>query len=169
MEIWKDIKGYEGIYQISNHGNVKSFIPWRGTDTRILKTTNNGHGYLSVGLKKNNKPKIFYVHRLVAQAFIENSLNKPEVNHKYGTKGNNYSSNLEWCTLNENRKHAVETGLVKHKGESNQMSKFSEKVILSLRKEFANGCITRKELSEKYGISKTHVVSIINKSRWTHI
>lgn len=106
-EIWKDIKDYENLYQGSNLGRVKSI---KFGKERILKTFKNKDGYLQVGLWKNNKRKIFLVHRLVAQAFLDNPNNLPEVNHKDENKLNNVVSNLEWCnrTYNVNYGTAIE-------------------------------------------------------------
>lgn len=97
MEIWKDIEGYEGIYQISNKGSVKS-IPRKGAKGGLIKPTADKDGYLCIGLNKNARRKTFKVHRLVAAAFIPNTENLPEVNHKDENKLNNCVDNLEWCT-----------------------------------------------------------------------
>ena len=85
MEIWKDVKDYEGRYKISNLGKIKSFY---GKE-KLLKPKKNHGGYLEVLLYKNNKNRLHRVHRLVAEAFIPNPENKPEVNHKDGNKLNN--------------------------------------------------------------------------------
>lgn len=112
MEIYKDIRGFEGKYQISNYGNVKSLHFCNGKKEKILKQT-ICRNYLEVCLSKNNKAKSYFVHRLVAQAFIPNPLNLPEVNHKDGNKHNNKQENLEWCTRLENMRHAKEHNLIK--------------------------------------------------------
>ena len=97
-EEWRDIKGYEEKYQVSNLGRVKSLKDRYGNyREKILKYSKNNRGYLTVSLCKNSKVKLFTVHRLVAQAFIENSNNYPEVNHKDENKENNRVDNLEWC------------------------------------------------------------------------
>jgi hypothetical protein len=101
MEQWKDIKNYEGLYEISSIGNVK-----RGD--RYLKPRFSHNGYYRIGLCKNSKQKWFQVHRLVAEAFIENPENKNQVNHKDGNKINNDINNLEWMTNSENIKHAYD-------------------------------------------------------------
>ena len=95
MEIWKEIKGYEGLYQVSNYGRIKNKF-------KILKQKRNKFGYLVLRLSKNNKKKDFLVHRLVAQAFIENKDNLPQVNHKDENKQNNNITNLEWCSSSYN-------------------------------------------------------------------
>jgi hypothetical protein len=103
-EIWKDIEGYEGIYQVSNLGNVKSFK--RGSE-RMLKPCKDRRGYLIVDLYKNGKHKNNKIHRLVAQAFISNQENKPEINHIDEDKTNNNVDNLEWSTRKENLNHGT--------------------------------------------------------------
>ena len=105
-EIFKDIKGFEGLYQISNFGNVKSL-----KRNIILKPSSNGKGYLHIILYKNCKSKVGRIHRLVAQAFIPNPENKPQINHIDGNKSNNNVNNLEWVTNSENQKHAFALGL----------------------------------------------------------
>ena len=118
-EIWKDIKNYEGYYQISNYGNVRSLdrIDELG---RLIKGRekvkqkqhyNKDNCYLNIILYKNGQKQRFYIHRLVAEAFIPNPDNKPQVNHISGIKTKNIVSNLEWCTRSENIKHSFKLGL----------------------------------------------------------
>lgn len=100
-EIWKDIKGYEGIYQVSNRGNVRSL---HYNKLRIL-TPLSKQGYYSVALSVNSKCKHFPIHRLVAEAFIPNPSNLPEINHKDEDGTNNSVDNLEWCTREYNNNY----------------------------------------------------------------
>lgn len=111
-EIWKDIKDYEGLYQVSNLGRVRS-IPRRGTckTLHILKPGKNHKNYLQVRLTKNSKGKTFVIHRLVAKSFILNPNDYPQVNHIDGNKLNNCVDNLEWCTNEYNMKEACRLGL----------------------------------------------------------
>ncbi len=107
-EIWKPIEGYEGIYDVSNLGRVRAY-PRIGSQTskiRLMKFAIDKNGYKKVNLTKNSKKKRFFVHRLVAQAFIPNPENKPQVNHKSGQKDQNNVENLEWVTQSENAKHS---------------------------------------------------------------
>ena len=105
METWKDIKGFEGIYQISNMGRVKSFKA--DPNGRILSIKNSKGDYLNIVLCHGNKRRSVKVHRLVAEAFVPNPHNKPEVNHIDGNKQNNRADNLEWVTRAENHRHAL--------------------------------------------------------------
>lgn len=101
-EIWKDIKGYEGRYEVSNMGRVKSLNYRRSGKSGILKSEDNGNGYFAVNLRKDNKNWHISVHRLVALTFLPNYENFPEVNHKDEIKDNNNLNNLEWCTTSYN-------------------------------------------------------------------
>lgn len=109
-EIWKDIKGYEGIYQISSFGRVISLNFNQKKSKGFLKVILNRR-YPYVDLSKNNIVKHKSIHRLVAEAFLENKEEKPTVNHKDGNRLNNNLDNLEWATYSENNKHAHLTGL----------------------------------------------------------
>ena len=104
-EEWKDIEGYEGLYQISNFGRVKSF---HGEKERILTPRSNkgGHFYPRVALYKNGKAYSAKIHRLVGKAFILNTENRPQLNHRNGDRTDCSVGNLEWVTASENQKHA---------------------------------------------------------------
>ena len=114
-EIWKDITGYEGYYQISNKGRIKS-LERRVNDnggvvllnSKILKPVINEKGYLRIGLNKDGKRIYKRVSRLVAEMFISNPENKPQVNHKNGIKTDNNVSNLEWVSISDNVKHSYQ-------------------------------------------------------------
>lgn len=112
MEIWRDITGYEELYQVSNLGRVKSLGNDKNRKEKILKPSKNKCGYLTICLHNDNKIKNFKVHRLVAEAFIPNPENKPEVNHEDGNKENCCVSNLTWATKSENMMHAYKKNLI---------------------------------------------------------
>ena len=107
-EVWKDVSGVEGKYQVSNLGRVRSL---KFGKERVLKGGITNKGYLQMPLSLNERVKRYQVHRLVAEAFISNPNNLPCVNHKDGNKTNNKVENLEWCTQKQNVHHAWNTGL----------------------------------------------------------
>ena len=121
-EYWKPVVGYEGLYEVSNWGRVKSL---KFGKERILKQSIR-HGYYSVGLSKNGIVKTYQVHRLVAEAFIDNTDNLPQVNHKDECKSNNVVSNLEWCTHEYNNSYGTRN---KRIGKSNTNGKLSKPVL----------------------------------------
>lgn len=112
MEIWKDIKDYEELYQVSNYGRIKAKKKWSVNEREmidcdtILHPFNNGHDYMVVSLRKNKQRKNYYVHRLVADAFIEKIDGKNYINHKDHNRMNNKVDNLEWCTQKENTEYS---------------------------------------------------------------
>lgn len=109
-EVWRPIKGFEGLYEISSYGRVKSF---KGKHPKILHPDISRKGYLRIDLRKNNEKHRKSIHRLVAMTFIENKeVEKNQVNHIDGNKQNNNVDNLEWCTNRENWDHAVAHNLV---------------------------------------------------------
>tara|TARA_R110000737_G_C14376353_1_gene449735 strand:+ start:168 stop:692 length:525 start_codon:yes stop_codon:yes gene_type:complete len=174
MEEFRDIKGYEGLYQVSNLGRVKSLsrtiYKVDGTTQtfkdKIRSSTFNGRGYLQLGLTKNGKCKTCKVHRLVSETFIPNIEGKKEVNHLDGNKANNILSNLEWCTPSENVQHAYDTGLkVAPKGENNTNSKFNNQDILDIR---ASNDLHRV-IAERYNVTRPTISSIKSRKTWKHI
>lgn len=117
QEIWKDIKNYEGLYQISNLGNVRSLdrkvnsiYGYRNIKGKILKPLETNSGYYRVDLKKEQKNNYVLIHRLVAETFIPNPNNLPNINHKDNNPKNNSITNLEWCTQSYNIKYSYKYG-----------------------------------------------------------
>ena len=107
VEEWRDIAGYEGVYQVSNLGRVKSLNYGRTGKEKCLEPWGNGGGYLQVSLRNNGKKDTPSIHRLVACTFIPNPNNLPEVNHKDENKENNNVSNLEWCDAKYNTNYGT--------------------------------------------------------------
>jgi hypothetical protein len=105
-EIWKSVIGYEGLYEVSSLGNVRS-VNWRGLGYRKFSPVPDRDGYLQITLTKNGKQQNARVHRLVAMAFVDNPENKPQVNHIDEDRSNNVASNLEWVTCLENNNHGT--------------------------------------------------------------
>lgn len=104
-EEWKPVVGFEGLYEVSNFGNVKSICAGRWKSTMIRKPVPDRDGYLTVNLKKNGKYVCAKIHRLVAKAFISNPNNLPQINHKDEDKANNRADNLEWCDCRYNNNY----------------------------------------------------------------
>lgn len=179
MEIWKDIQGYEGLYQVSNLGQVKSLAKFKGTNykqfiaERIMKQKDNGFGYLTVGIRRSGKSTTTYIHRLVAQAFIPNPDNLPEVNHIDGNKLNNAADNLEWCDRAENERHAYKSGL-KKVGEGNVLSKKIAQYTLDgvLVKTYPNARFVKKELGYEDSVIRRcarRVIETVYGFKWQYI
>lgn len=126
MEVWKDIKGYDGFYQVSNMGKVRNI-----KTKRILSQCLNGWKYPFVALCIDGVAKSKVVHRMVAISFVPNPYNKEQVNHKDGNKLNNNATNLEWATQSENIKHAYDNGLMSsfYKGKNGKQHNRSKSVI----------------------------------------
>lgn len=115
MEIWRDIEGFEGLYQVSNKGRVKSLARYHVRNDRIMKTSYDKDGYKRVCLR-NNGIKIYkLIHRLVAKAFIPNPNNYPVINHKDENHSNNKVENLEWCTVEYNNNYGTRNGNFRRK------------------------------------------------------
>ena len=141
-EMWKPVKDFEGLYEVSNLGRVKSLPKMSGSCTRkerILASKNRltKDGYARVSLNDNGRRKEWRVCRLVATHFIDNPLGKPTVNHKNGIKTDDRVENLEWATREENMKHAYDNQLKKSdKGHSNIQSKLTEEQVVAIRKRY---------------------------------
>jgi hypothetical protein len=166
MEDWKSIDGFDG-YFVSSFGNIKSVKP-KPYGVRILKPADN-KGYSAVALyRKDRKVKRFFIHRLVAMAFIDNPKNKPFINHINANPKDNRVENLEWCTQVENINHAYKLGnKTKPVGEANHCSKLKEWQVLEIRSLI--GKEPFKEIAERFGVS-TNLISAINtKRKWRHI
>lgn len=158
---WKPVKGLEGLYEISNTGLVKSLR----RIGKIMTQYTTKCGYKRTALyDKNMKQKHYFVHRLVAKAFLENHDLKKWVNHKNGIKTDNVVGNLEWCTPSENHFHAYRTGLKSSKGE-----KHFHKVTESDVREIRMSDKPVKELALKFGVTKCAIWDIRARRCWTHI
>jgi hypothetical protein len=178
-EIFKNVKGYEGIYQVSNLGNVKSLNYHRGKKEKILKPGMDLGGYLILTLCKNRKRENKTLHRLVAIAFIPNPENKATVNHINGVKTDNCVSNLEWNTYSENHLHAHKTGLMDSKhctgingcnsGEKSHLTKLNKYKVMEIKDLLKSKLFTQKQISEFYNCSRTNISSIKTKKAWGYI
>lgn len=163
-EKWKDISGFEGVYEISSCGRIR-----RGE--KILKPEITRLGYTRKSLQANGKKKRVLVHRLVADAFLERPEWATEINHKDGCKGNNHVDNLEWSTRSKNAFHAFNSGLHHGmKGEDNSVSKLTEADVIQIKialKRPYRGIV--RELGRKYKVTPEAISAIRHNKNWTHI
>lgn len=163
-EIWKDIPGYEGLYQVSDFGRIKSLI-----HNIILKPI-QVHGYSKVGLYKDKKSIQLFIHRIVALTFLINKENKSQVNHKDGIKTNNNLTNLEWTTPLENNLHAFKIGLKKArdlKGEANTRSILTAKQVILIKK-LLKLKISQQILAKRFKVSDRTISAINCNINWSH-
>lgn len=172
-EIWKDVKGFEGKYQVSSIGRVRSLdrltVDHLGrsyfTKGRIMKLELI-KGYHYVGLSEK-VTKNFQVHRLVAFAFLEPDENRKTVNHKNGIKNDNRVENLEWANYSEQVIHSVMTGLrPKSVGEKSNLAKISEEQMYKIRELYKTGLFTMEELAKKFNLSNGNISNIIHCYTW---
>lgn len=172
-EIWKDIEGYEGLYQVSNLGRVKSLDRLGATGYKLKgkmrKLWYIKQGYQRVGLNKDSHKINYLVHRLVAQAFIPNKENKPFINHKNGIKDDNGVDNLEWCTDEENQSHAIKHGLNNNIGELSGRAKLTKQQVIQIRKKYKTGKYLQKDLGAEYDVATNTICQIITRKYWKHI
>lgn len=157
METWKDVIGYEGIYQVSDLGNLRSLNYKRTGKIQLLKPARDNKGYLRTAFMKDGNLKTIKVHRIVAQTFLGISKDYPQVNHINGIKHDNRLENLEWCNNSQNQIHAINLGLTKNKkrplNEVNKKIKISDELLLSIFEEYKNGA-SKRSLAKKYNFDR---------------
>ena len=160
-EIWRDVSNYEGLYQVSNFGRVKSF---QLKKPRIIKLSLDSGGYIKVILSKDGATKNHNVHILVAKAFVANPNNKPQINHLNGNKWDNRSDNLEWVTDSENKYHSYRTGLRKEpRGEKHRQAKLTNAEAEYCRQvyKFRDKEFSMTALAKKFGVCRQAIEHII--------
>lgn len=173
-EVWRDIKGYEGLYQVSTYGRIKKLagvnILDRTTKERIMSPLTQRLGYIQIGLTKDRKRSFPLVHRVVAETFIPNPNGYPEVNHLDGDKKNNSVDNLAWCSKSQNMRHAVDTGLKpSSKGENNGQSKLTEEEVKEIKRLLKDGVISQRKIAERYKVTPA-LISLIKKLKaWKEV
>lgn len=180
-EIWKDIVGYEGFYQVSNLGRVKSVarivikINWQGTRSenpipeKIRKLTSEGkYKHLYLPLWKDDKGKNFKIHRLVLQAFIGPCPKGMEGCHNDGDPENNKLDNLRWDTHKNNHQDRLRHG-TSNRGAKNGSTKLTEEIVIEMRKMYATGNYLMKEVAEAFGVHKNSIRPIIKGETWKYV
>ena len=183
-EIWKNVISYETFYQVSDFGNIRSLdrivnklngISYMRKG-KLCKQSKSNLGYMTIGFTVNNKKVNKYVHRLVAEAFITNMNDYPQVNHIDCDKTNNRMYNLEWCTNSQNHIHASKNGLNKlhlhrvvYSGEENGRSLLTKKQVLEIKQRYIPYKYSAKKLSKEYNVSESCITHILNNKSWKEI
>lgn len=174
-EKWKEIKGFEGFYQISSLGRVKSLRGGRDSakqHEKIRATSLTKDGYVKVRLMHQGKDKTMRVHRLVAEAFLPNLENKDTINHIDGNKQNNAVSNLEWADRTEQMEHAYSLGLkTAHKGSSNANAKLTDNQVREIRSAYVpySRDFGTVALAKKYGVTNRVIGLVVNRKAYKNV
>ena len=172
MELWRCVVGYENIYEISNKGNVRSVarLLKRRTDNLptwkkgyLLKPFNNGRGYRAVHLEYRGVRKSKYVHRLVLEAFTRSPKQNEECHHIDNNRENNSLENLQWLSCSDNLKHRTKHGT--WGGEKVNFCKLKEQDVIFIR----NSDLSRRELANRFNVTKTNIDAIIWRKSWKHL
>lgn len=165
-EVWKDIAGFEGFYQCSSYGRIRSVDhPDRRTKARILKQGISDKGYSLIGFWMNKKVNTKRVHRVIAMTFIPNPKNFKEVNHIDGNKLNNSVDNLEWTTRSENVKHAWRNNLIKNTSKR----KLTKKEVMEIRELYnrrKGHKPTVAKIGEAYNFTQWQVKEVVTQDIW---
>ena len=168
-EIWRDIVGYEGRYQVSNYGRAKSFCSGKA---RILKPIRRADGYVNIGLHKKGETPHRAIHILVAQAFIPNPDNKPFVNHIDGDKTDNRVENLEWCTPSENVIHVHKMRLIHvSKGTKHYKAQLTPDEVRYIREHHVpyNHEFGATALGKKFNVHPQVVLDVVNRKTYRDV
>ena len=175
-ERWEAIPGYDGMYDVSNQGRVRSwnnnggFGTGRRKKPRILKASLCADGYPRVALSKESRATTLQVHMLVLTAFVGPCPAGMECRHLDGAPANNRLSNLAWGTHSENAQDSIAHGThVDNRGEACGMSKLTEADVGEIRQLYAAGGVLQRELGEQFGVAPHTVSRIVHRKRWAHV
>lgn len=176
MKTWAKIEGYENLYSVSDNGDILSHY-----HNICLKPADNGRGYKFIYLSKDKNKRRFYVHRIVATAFIPNPFNKPQVNHINCNKSDNRSINLEWVDCFEQMKHASENGklycsdyqktqtALANSGIKSHLSKLTNVRVRKIRDIKRRTHKSNKEIASMFGVHRETIGNIIRGKTWKHL
>lgn len=170
-EIWRPVVGWEGKYEVSNHGRVR----YVGQGEPLIKSAHRDRkGYLRVGIGNHAQRGTRLVHRLVAEAFLPPAHTTQTVNHRDGDKLNNRVENLEWATVRENVQHAIASNLrpraptSRPRGEQSRSARLTEEIVLSLRARKARG-ETLVQFQRELGLSYNTIQAAVSGTSWAHL
>lgn len=169
-EKWKPIKE-DTKYEVSNNGRVRSWKKKGGgvyDAPNIMRQSSDQKGYKRINFLINGRTANKKLHRLVAEAFIPNPGNKPQVNHKDGDKSNNSVGNLEWVTNTENMRHAYSTGVKTNRGEMGSKSILVEEDIIEIRQLLKKG-VYQKDIARMFGVAQITISNIKTGRNWSHV
>lgn len=162
---WHDIPGYEGVYQVSNGGDIKRVKVYGGVSLRKTRPQN---GYRLIFLRLKGQSNRHFVHRLVMLAFVGECPIGKQVNHKNGIKDDNRLENLEYVTPSENKRHAVDV-LKKHIGEQNNKAKLTAVQVVEIRRLHAEGNTKIEALARMYKVSGVSIRAVLSRETWKHV
>jgi hypothetical protein len=165
-EIWKKVEGFDGRYEVSNFGRVRSYFK---NNLHFLAPCKHQNGYIHVDLRMKGLGYRVSIHRLVAKLFIPNPENKPCVNHKNGIKTDNTVENLEWATYSENQQHSYNTGLRPITlGENSPNASLADSDVKKIKKLINDG-VRLKKIALLFNVSPSNISYIKRNKTWTHI
>jgi len=172
-ELWKDVKGFENIYVVSNYSRIKSLIrktkTWQIHKEIIVSTNSKARGYVKFPAHKDGKRYNLLFHRIIAEAWIPNPNNFPDVNHINAIRDDNRIENLEWVTHSMNIRHAYKMGNKNQKGEKNNSAKINQNIANNIRiyhEQFPH--LSQKEIGKVFGLSREHIKDIVNYKTWNY-
>lgn len=168
IEEWKPIAGYEGLYEVSNMGKVRSYQNFGNglrKEPKVIKPSVNSYGYLCITLCKNRTHKNKSIHRIVAETFIKTDDMGLQIDHVNGIKTDNRVSNLEWVTPKENTLRSVMLGL-KPRGEKHGNSKLKQKEVETIRELYKAGKHTQRQLGAIFGVCHSVIGDIVRNETW---
>ena len=172
-ECWKEVIGSGGRYQVSNLGRLSALMykMKKGDDSvRIMKPAKDANGYLRTMILINGSYKTVKMHRIIAETFVQNTDNKPQVNHIDNNRANNCAENLEWVTFRENIDHMMKQGRQTfNNGEKNGKSILTESIVRAIRKEYKPYLVMAKDLAMKYGVKTCTIKDILRGRSWKNV
>lgn len=166
-ERWRPVKGYEGKYEVSDRGRVKSLGHYRYSDAGILKPFFHKFGYPRVTLWANGVSHGRAIHTLVLEAFVGPRPAPCVCDHRDGSPANNHLQNLQWVTQKENVRRGQQSAAIRGVGNCN--AKLTEKIVLHIRNSWADGRETQRSMARRYGVTPSLISAVVRRRIWTHV